>query len=589
MIRLFFSVLIKTTHNNVVTVINNIKAALDAAFKQISDEFIADGIKVLMPTYAPQHGKLLSEFARVGGKAHISGGKEGTQLFKNVPQSGLEFDTTAYINMFPPGMCEKIVGVVPQDLLKDKKIVLFTFITPPQSWEKYIRDRGLNTEIVATNEQNTRLFFENKANLVHILEQSGLQNYVIPAMVVESGSSEQSLKDAYRKISNESGKIVVQACGESYEPTEFFCTEEEFVAKLSSSKKPRKIARFIEGSEANLSFFVGNTQPAQNSRGVTKCNLPANVDNDDPKSLAQIEAHAESHGIDASNVFSVTGRATLKVVGDALLANERGDSVGNNIGHIYDENINRQITEVGEKLGRKMALCGKVGLAGADLIIDKSGKIWINEINDRQQGPTDQMSFDAENAGLPGLSRMAWFAHYADFDKQANLNLLATLRDNADAIHQKYLRSKGSFYIKAYATHSAEFNGAVIARKDLEAGLYSVTNHGGQWSWKKAADQSRQPDIDISSGQITLRIGSGALQNGDAPLSGAEMFRITGIADKQNSPFVIENGYSRLSKAWEPLIERLYKDCFGEDYLEKSALRRPVAAKSKNDPAPPAP
>ena len=61
-----------------------------------------------------------------------------------------------------------------------------------------------------------------------------------------------------------------------------------------------------------------------------------------------------------------------------------------------------------------MGKCGKVGLAGADLIIDKDNHIWINEINDRQQGPTEQLSLDAENSGLVGIHRLAFIANYAD-------------------------------------------------------------------------------------------------------------------------------------------------------------------------------
>lgn len=562
--------------------LDTLKAALFSAFEDISAEFERDGIKVLMPTYAPQYGKLLSEFAKVGGKVHISGGKKGQPAFGNVPQSGLDFDTTAYINMFPKGMSKKIVGAMPDELLQDKKVALFTFIPPSKLWSNYIKSRGLNTEIVASNEQNTRLFFEKKGNLVHVLQEAGLDAYVIPTAVVAPGESIERLRETYARIRNESGKVVVQPCVESYEQTVFIDNEQDFIAKMTTSHAPLKVARFIEGSEGNLSLLVCNSRPADDGRGVTKCNLPRGIDLNDPSSLARIEAHAAQFGIDESNVFTVTGRATLKAVGDILLANERCDSVGNNIGHIYEENVARQITEIGEKLGRKMGLSGKVGLAGADLIIDRAGKVWINEINDRQQGPTDQMSFDAEAAGLPGLSRMAWFLHFADFAKEKNLGLLSALRDNADAIHQGYMTSEGSFYIKAYANHSAEFNGKVAALQALPSGLYVVSKQDGQWKWEAAPEGAKAEPIDLSTGRATIRISHGSLVQGDKPLSGAEMFRITGKADGENSPFIIENGSSRLSPKWEPIIERLYKDCFGEDYLQKNPLRKPGAPAAKN-------
>ena len=550
---------------------DKLKPELDAAFERISKEFNDEGVTILMPTYSPTQGRLLSEFNKVGGKAYIAGGKKDAPSFKNVTQFGLDFDTTPYINQFPAGMSEKITGVIPDELLQDKKVAVFAFITPPASWAKHIADRGLNTDVVASNEQNTRLFFENKGNLMHILAEAGLGAYVIPTEVVSSHLSDKELRDVYNRVKNPDGKVVVQSCVENYEPTRFINSEDEFVRRIKGSKVPFKVTRFIEGNEANLSFFVGNTQPAETGRGVTKCNLPEGIDRGDPSSLALIEAHAAQAGIDASNVFSVTGRATLKVVGDSLLANEPGDSVGNNIGHVYDDHIGRQITEIGEKLGHKMGLCGKVGHAGADLIIDATGKIWINEINDRQQGPTDQMSADAESQGLPGLSRMAWFAHYADFSKEENLNLLAALRDNADAIHQKYLKAPGSFYIKAFATHHEKYDDTIAALKDLPAGVYTVskTENGG-WKWEHAGEGAKQRPVDLASGSVTLKISSGSLQKGDLPHCGAELFRITGTASGASAPFVIEDGVSCLNPVYRSMIEQLYKDCFGPGYIEKN-------------------
>lgn len=560
--------------------LDKLKPALDAAFERISKEFSDGGVTVLMPTYSPSQGRLLSEFNRVGGKAEIIGGMKGKPSFKNVPQHGLDFDTTAYINMFPKGMSEQITGTIPEALLKDKKVAIFAFITPPASWAKHIADRKLNTDIVATNEQNTRLFFENKGNLMHILKEAGLEAYVIPTEVVSSKLPEKELRAIYHRMKNDAGKVVVQPTVENYEPTRFIGTADEFVRHISKSKIPFKVVRFVEGNEANLSFFAGNTLPAENGRGVVKTNLPDGIDRGDANSLALIEAHAAQAGINESNVFSVTGRATLKVVGDRLLANEPGDSVGNNIGHVYEEHIARQITEIGEKLGKKMALSGKVGHAGADLIIDRTGKIWINEINDRQQGPTDQMSADAESNNLPGLSRLAWFAHYADFSKPENLNLLAAIRDNADAIHAKYMNGPGSFYIKAFATHDASYDGKTPVQIDLPAGVYTVTRKvGGAFEWKYAGEDAKVSPVDLTADAITVKISSGSLKKGDTPPSGAELFRVTGIASGANSPFIIENGVSTLNPVYRTMLEQLYKDAFGEGYIEKNPQYRARAVK----------
>lgn len=554
--------------------IGKIQKALDQAFERISTEFAADGVTVLMPTYSPPQGRLLSEFNRVGGKAYIAGGKKNAPAFKNVTQFGLDFDTTPYINSFPKGMSEQIVGVIPDALIENKKVAVFAFITPPASWAKHIADRNLGTEVVASNEQNTRLFFENKGNLMHILKAAGLDAYVIPTEVVGNKKSDDELRAIYNRVKSHDGKVVVQSCVENYEPTRFIGNEEDFLAHARKSKTPFKVTRFIEGNEGNLSFFVGNTLPAEGTRGVTKCNLPAGVDCARPESLAQIEAHAASKGIDASNVFSVTGRATLKVVGDSLLANAPGDSVGNNIGHVYDAHIAAQIAEIGEKLGKKMGQCGKVGLAGADLIIDATGKVWINEINDRQQGPTDQMSADAEKNGIPGLSRMAWFAHFADFSKPENMALISALRDNAKEIHQQYATSSGSFYIKVYATHDEKYDGQIKALKDLPEGTYSVTKEGkdGEWKWNYLGENAPAANIDLKKGSVMVKISSGSLEKGDTPAAGAELFRITGVANGNDAPFQIDQGTSYLHPQWRQMIVQLYTDCFGDGYVDKNPL-----------------
>lgn len=554
---------------------------INAAFARIAAEFTADDVTVVMPTYSPPQGRLLSEFNRVGGKAVIAGGKHDMPAFANVPQYGQDFDTSAYLNTFPVGMSAKIVGALPAEVLQDKKIALFSFIPEPNLWSSFVQDRDLDTRIYASNEQNTRLFFENKGNLMHILDEAGLSAYVIPTEVVRVNVSEQELRDIYHRNKNpNNGKVVVQACVENYEPTQFISSEDEFVTRIKGAKVPFKVSRFIEGNEGNLSFFCTNVLPAAKGRGVEKCNLPANIDLTDPANLAAIEAHAAKHGINATNVFSVTGRATLKVVGDPLLANEPGDSVGNNIGHVYEGAVAAQIAEIGDKLGRKLALCGKVGHAGADLIIDRSGKVWINEINDRQQGPTDQMSADAEAAGIPGLSRMAWFAHFADFTQESNMSALQQLRAHADAIRDGYMTSAGSFYVKVFATHGPSYDHVVTAQTDLPSGLYTVRNEKGGWVWEKAGPGAELKPVDLDSGVITVKISSGSLKKGDQPLCGSEMFRITGIASGDDAPFVIRDGVSCLNPRWRPLIEKLYADCFGADYVTKNPQYAKPSAKA---------
>ena len=563
-----------TVNSELKAVVRDIKKQLDTAFGGIVQDFSDKGVSVVMPTYAPAQGRLLSEFNRLGGTAYIAGGKKNAPAFKNVTQYGMDFDTAAYINVFPEGMSKKIVGRLPDAVLQNQKVAIFAYIPPSESWAQHINNRGLNTQIVARNEQNTRVFFENKGNLMHVLREAGLADYVIPTEVVKPQDSEKKLRAMYHRLKGGNGKVVVQSCVENYEPTRFFSTEQDFVDGLSAVKMPFKVVRFVEGNEGNLSFFVANTIPAKEGFGVAKCNLPEGVDYGKPESLSLIKKHAEQNGIAEDKVFSVTGRATLKVVGDSLLANEEGVGVGNNIGHVYNGPVSRQIAEVGEKLGHLMGTCGKVGLAGADLIIEKNGKVWINEINDRQQGPTDQMSADAESASVPGLTRMSWFAHYADFSKPENVALLDTLRRHKDTIHQQYATGEGSFYIKVLATHHASHDGKVKAMRDLPEGIYTVAKKNGRWTWEHCPEGSLKP-IDLSTGVMKVKITSGSLKKGDTPSSDAEMFRVTGIASGDNSPFVIHNGVSCVNPKWRPIIEQLYMDCFGEGYMQKNPLYVP--------------
>jgi hypothetical protein len=117
--------------------------------------------------------------------------------------------------------------------------------------------------------------------------------------------------------------------------------------------------------------------------------------------------------------------------------------------------------------------------------------------------------------------------------------------------------------------------------------VYVVKRKNGAWHWGSMDEKEKTQPIDLASGSVTLRIEGGGLKAGDKPHAGAEMFRITGTADRANSPFILEDGVSCLSPQWAPIIERLYKDCFGEDYLGKNPLRKPGAPVAKNGPASP--
>jgi hypothetical protein len=200
------------------------------------------------------------------------------------------------------------------------------------------------------------------------------------------------------------------------------------------------------------------------------------------------------------------------------------------------------------------------------------------------------MSADAEASGIPGLSRMAWFAHYGDFKKEENRNLMTTLKDHADEIHQGYMTSPGSFYIKILATHAPEHDNQCPTLRDLHEGVYAVSKQDdGRWQWDYKGENAPLRPVDLASGDITVKVGSGSIHAGEHMTSGTELFRVVGMASGQDAPFIIDNkGESRLNPRWYPIIERLYEDCYGPDYMKKSPLyvppREEMAAKSGTVP-----
>ncbi|MFV0626056.1 MAG: YheC/YheD family protein [Alphaproteobacteria bacterium] len=333
------------------------KIKLNKVFYQVINNFKKENISVVMPTYVPQRGEILKDFANF-----------------------------AYI--------------------------------PDLDWSGHIKERNLDTEIIASVEQDLRKYFEEKGNLITILKAANLENYTIPTREILPTSSVHEIKEVYKEICNEQGKIVLQSCHASTgagKGTLFIDSAEELLSVLDKDKGYYKATRFIKGSESNLSFFSGNTLVSQKSLGAKKISLE-NLNPNSPQTLFNLFERAKKEGILDENIVTLVGRATLKSVGDENLTSSPANGVGNDIGYIFPEQIAEQIKEIGDKLSRTLAKAGRVGLAGADLIIDEQGKVWINEINDRQQGPTSQMSKDAEANELPSLMKIALVASFADFN-----------------------------------------------------------------------------------------------------------------------------------------------------------------------------
>ncbi|MBS4772745.1 MAG: hypothetical protein KHX55_00520 [Proteobacteria bacterium] len=545
----------------------------------VISHFKENNVSLIMPTYVPQRGEILREFAKEGVKTFIAGGYQNARTFAEVPQKGLPEDTIEYISSFPEHITREIAGAIPEDLLRQRKIALFAYEVD-FGWSDLIRRRGLDTEIVSTLEQNQRKYFEEKGNLTHILDAAGLSDYKIPATRVNAATPLDELIEIYDRLKNEDGRVVVQdccsaGCNTAGKGTLFFDDCETFVKSILQNGGERKVARFIKGYESNLSFFAGNSLPDKKMLGARKIGLTADMDYFNPRTLQTLTANAAAAGINESNIVTIVGRGTLKAVGDEHLTSGEGNGVGNDVGYVYPENIRRQISEIGRKLSRLMALAGHVGLAGADLIIDKTGKIWINEINDRQQGPTAQMSKDAEEHGIPSLLKVSLLSSYADFTRTEVQQAFQSLRQNSAAIHEAYSFNPGEFYLKVHSTHPKGQKQEV--RRNLRPGYYAIRrNQNGRWYLNFASYKNPNSNTEYQTnpdkGEVVVKITGGDWKSGDKVDNGSQLFRITGVANPGNPPFAIEDGKTVLNKTWRPVVAACYDYMFGEGYTRQNPL-----------------
>lgn len=559
--------------------IQEINNQLNEVLEQTAEKFKEENINIVMPTYIPQRGEILKEFASRGVNTAIAGGMKGAQCFKEIPQYGMEEDTFPYTDGFPDYITQRITRLIPDDLLKDRKVAVFSYVNN-LGWSHYIEERNLGTQIVATVEQNLRGYFEEKGNLLKILDTAGLSEYKIPTEQVSNETTIDELIDVYERIKNEDGKVVVQDCcsengNAGGKGTLFINSCEEFVKNIKENKGRRKVARFIKGFESNLSFFAGNTKPEENMYGSTKMNLTPDMDNFNPDTLDSLLAKAREAGINEDNIVTIVGRGTLKAVGDENLTSYESNGVGNDIGYVYEGKIGDQITEVGTKLARLMALSGKVGIAGADLIIDKQGKVWINEINDRQQGPTAQMSKDAENNGIPSLLKISLLSSYGDFRDKKVLEVFENLRKYSQEIHKAYKTGRGEFYLKVNSTHPKGHYEKV--KNNLRPGIYEISRkEDGKWKLNFSSYKSPNSNVSYQTnpkeGKVVVKIVGGDWKVGDEVENGSQLFRLTGITNPENPPFVIENGKTVLNKSWKPVVEACYNYLFGEGYTHKNQL-----------------
>lgn len=559
--------------------IEQLNKDLNNVLENVAKQFKEENVSVVMPTYIPQRGEILQEFASRGVETAISGGIQGAQCFSSIPQFGMIEDTFPYTDGFPEYITKRITNLIPEDRLKNRKVAVFSYVNN-LGWSRHIKERGLNTEIVATVEQNLRSYFEEKGNLIKILDTAGLSAYKIPTRHVSNETPIDELISVYETIKNEEGRVVVQDCcsengNAGGKGTLFIDSCEEFVKNIISNKGKRKVARFINGYESNLSFFAGNTKADEKLLGAKKMNMTPQMNAFNPDTLDKLLVQAAQAGINDGNILTVVGRGTLKAVGDEHLTSGESNGVGNDVGYVYPDNIRQQISEIGKKLSRLMALCGKVGIAGADLIIDKNGKIWINEINDRQQGPTAQMSKDAEANGIPSLLKISLLSSYADFKDPKVSKVFNDLRQNSEDIHEAYATNPGEFYIKVNSTHPK--GKLEYVQHNLKAGFYEIKKQpNGHWvfdfsSYKNPNSQTAY-ETNPDKGKVVVKLVGGDWKTGDPVDNSSQLFRLTGVTNTDNPPFVIKEGKTRLNETWQPIIEACYDYMFGSGYTHKNQL-----------------
>ncbi len=171
-------------------------------FEQVVAKSVDDDVLFVMPAFYPQRGGILEEIVAKGGKAVIAGGAPGQQLFDGITQYSPGFDTTGISET--PEEIHKIVMALPSELVRGKKVALFVEAPVGKYWSNNMKLKG--AQIAASNEQNLRLFFEEKTNLQKILAEAGLQDCFIPSEVVEvKNLSMEDMDKLYAKYQGQTG------------------------------------------------------------------------------------------------------------------------------------------------------------------------------------------------------------------------------------------------------------------------------------------------------------------------------------------------------------------------------------------------
>ncbi len=546
--------------NETETGIKSINTALQGVFTATVQKMINNGVVFVVPAFYPQRAGIAKEIIAMGGEVIVAGGTPGQTLFEGSYQVS-PYETTGVSET--ADKIADIVNAIPDEKINGKKVALFVEAAVGTLWSDNLKKKG--AQIVLSNEQNLRAFFEEKSNLEAILKTAGLEAHFIPSTVVmQETLSEADIEQLYHDYKSPKGKVVLQSCGkENVESgggkgTCIAQSFDEFCSMIAQYQGHVKVATFIEGLCSNMSMFVGNTIADKKNGGVIKGALTQQDDPFDAATLDALLARGESLGIADDKIIVLPARATLKVLGDKNLTASESNGVGNSLGYSFPEGINAQVWEIAQKLGQLMAKCGKVGLCGADLIMDETGNIWINEVNDRQQGPTEQLSLDAECAGLPGIYRLAAVSNYADCSHPKAQQTLYRLQKSAQNIYEASLNTNGTFYIKMMGKETQK------AQITLNSGTYTVQQDAsGNWAWNLGApNKTTQPsNVDLKTGRLHLTLQCGIPEGQEVP-SGAQILRIIGKATNGSSPFIIAGSKGVLNPEWVPIVNALRSQIF---------------------------
>lgn len=554
--------------------IKTIKKYGDRILSKTFQNLVSKDITFLMPAFYPQRGGVLAELVKNGGRAIIAGGAKGQQIFKEIPQYGIEGGTTGIEESIEK--LTQIVNAYPEDIFGNVAV----FSEAPlgdNAWSEAVKNHLPNVNIIGTNEQNLRLYFEEKVNLTSILEKAGLSKHIIPSEIVQFPQSIDELTELYEMLRSEDGRVVIQSCGPGVNEsgggysTNIVNNFEDFMNVCISTEagKFAKIATYIQGYNSNLSICVGNTVANKNGLGATKQNLNITESLYHPSTLDSLISRSEDLGIDEHNIFTIVAPATLKVVGDKNLTHSSTNGVGNMINHHFEEDISNQIYDIGSKLGHLLGLCGKVGLAGVDLIITKEGNIFINEINDRQQGPTEKTSIHCENNDIPGIHHVSFLQNYADLNDVETQLYMSWLKEHSKEIYQASTQTSSPFYIKMVGKDSAglgvNLSSGMYSGVNLSSGMYYASrDEQGVWKWdlENPLPNDSQGYIDFVNGEIVAGLTDVALSCGQEVPKGTQIARIIGETTKdEDAPFLIDNekGVSVLNDKWVGVISSLYK------------------------------